>query len=167
MTILDSYIEQAIPHEAGHILVAKAVGMPVFGLDHIVIRTPDGKILPGNFATRGVTPPDDQIPGMDPKLKAKYMLFVAGGLAGNIFAGQPVDEFGIEVDRKDLARVTTLTLEHVAKDAQEILQKHKEVFNRLTVAIRQSYLNLIKDPHVKAGRYPLLSLAALEQLLKK
>lgn len=167
MTTLDSYVEQAIPHEAGHILVAKVVGMPVFGLDHIVIRTPDGKMLPGDFATRTLSPPDDQIPGMDAKLKGRYMLMVAGGLAGNIFANQPADEHGIQVDRKNLARVTNLTLEQVAKDAQGTLERHKEVFERLTAAIRQSYMNLIKDATVKAGRYPLLSSNEIEELVKK
>jgi hypothetical protein len=140
--------------------------MPVFGLDHIIIRTPDGVLVPGNFVTRGVSPPDDQIQGMDAKLKASYMLYVAGGLAGNIFGGQPVDEHGIEVDRRDLARVTTLTLEEVAKDALQILEKRKDTFDRLTAAIRQSYMNLIRDPNIKAGRYPLLSSDDLERILK-
>jgi hypothetical protein len=167
VTTLDPYVEQAIPHEAGHILIGKAVGLPAQGLDHIVIRTPEGQIRSGNFATKCFSPPDDEIPGMDPKLKASYMLFVAGGLAGNIFANQPATEHGIEVDRRDLARVTNMSLEDVAQQAQGILDKHKEVFKRLTSAIRQRYLDLIKHYELPAGRYPLLSGEELEQLLKK
>jgi hypothetical protein len=160
-------VEQAIPHEAGHILIGKAVGLPAQGLDHIIIRTPEGQKLPGNFATKCFSPPDDEIPLMDARLRASYMLFVAGGLAGNIFANQPATKHGIEVDRKDLARVTKMSLEDVASQAQGILEKHKEVFERLTSAIRQRYLDLIKDPDLKAGRYHLLSFEELEQLLKK
>ena len=104
---------------------------------------------------------------MDARVKASYMLFVAGGLAGNIFANQPADEHGIEIDRKDLARVTKMSLEDVARQAQGILEKHKEVFDRLTSAIRQRYLELIIDPDLIAGRYSLLSFEELEELLKK
>jgi len=36
MTLLERYIEQANPHEAGHILVGRNLGIPIYGLDHIV-----------------------------------------------------------------------------------------------------------------------------------
>jgi hypothetical protein len=167
LVTLDSYALQAIPHEAGHILIAKIVGMPVYGLDHIIIQSPDGRLLPGNFATVGVSPSDEQIYSMDAKLKASYMLYVAGGLAGNIFAGRSADDHGLEKDRADLARVTELTLENVAEKAQSILEKHREFFGRLTSAIKQKYLKLVNDPNVKAGRNSLLSSQELEELLKK
>jgi hypothetical protein len=35
----------------------------------------------------GYAPPDEEIHGMDPKIKAAFMLFVAGGVAGNKFSG--------------------------------------------------------------------------------
>src|SRR5258708_6945814 len=49
MTLLERYIEQANPHEAGHILVGRTLGVPIFGLDHIVLRGPNNEVLPGHF----------------------------------------------------------------------------------------------------------------------
>ncbi len=88
MKSFGQYIDEAIPHEAGHILVGRAVGFLARGLEVEVVRFPDGRgITVGNFATLAHSLPDDAIPNMDPKLKASYMLFVAGGVAGNKFDG--------------------------------------------------------------------------------
>jgi hypothetical protein len=56
MKLLDRYVEQAI-HEAGHILVGRILGVPVFRLDHIVVRGPNNELLPGNFATKTLQVP--------------------------------------------------------------------------------------------------------------
>lgn len=78
----------AIPHEARHILVGRVVGLHARGLDVKVVRfhNPDG-IVSGISLLWGYAPPDEEIHGMDPKIKAAFMLFVAGGVAGNKFSG--------------------------------------------------------------------------------
>ena len=125
-------------------------------------------MVSGNFATVGVSPSDQQISSMDAKMRASYMLYVAGGLAGNIFAKRNADDYGLEKDRADLARLTTdQTLEKIAEQSQTLLVKHKESFDKLTAAIKQKYLKLVNDPNVKAGRHQLLSTEELEELLKK
>jgi len=53
-------------------------------LDFNVTRLPDGRIAIGDFATLVYSPPDEEIPKMEKKLKASLMLLVAGGVAGNI-----------------------------------------------------------------------------------
>lgn len=72
-------------------MVGRAVGLHARGLNVEIVRFPDGTgISVGNFATLAFSPPDEEIPKMDPELKAAYMLFVSGGLAGNNFVGHLV-----------------------------------------------------------------------------
>lgn len=158
-----SYTDEAIPHEAGHILVGKTVGLPAGGLDFHVIRHPDGGIIVGDFATRGFSPPDDQIPGMDAKLKASYMLCVAGGVAGNIYVGQKVGE-GADSDRKELARLTNKPLEELAEMALPLIHKRSEVFNLLVSRIREAFLEKMKDRNIQTGRHTLLTEQDLETI---
>src|SRR5437899_11090979 len=80
-----SYLDEAIPHEAGHLIVGKAVGLPARGLDFNVTRLPDGRIAIGDFATLVYSPPDEEIPKMEEKLKAALMLLVAGGVVGAVY----------------------------------------------------------------------------------
>ena len=86
MKSLGTYVDEAIPHEAGHTVVGYCVGLRARGIDVYIERMPEGKgIIVGNFATLSYSPSDDQIVTMDATTKASYMLFVAGGLAGNLF----------------------------------------------------------------------------------
>jgi hypothetical protein len=88
---LGPYVEEAIPHEAGHILVGKAVGFPARGLDINIGQDPLTKQLTvGDFATVSVDPPDGDLPKIDPETRAALLLSLAGGLAGQMFARAPV-----------------------------------------------------------------------------
>jgi hypothetical protein len=44
-TVAERYITQAYPHESGHILVGRLLGLKVSGLDHEVIRGRNNEIL--------------------------------------------------------------------------------------------------------------------------
>lgn len=110
MKSLGPYIDEAIPHEAGHILVGKAIGLPPRGLDIEIFRHQDDSIGIGNLATLGYEPPDEEIPKLTSEMRAVYMLFIAGGLAGNKFAGPGTCQ-GAGSDRQALTRVTDKPLE--------------------------------------------------------
>jgi len=167
MKSLGPYVDEAIPHEAGHILVGRSVGFLARGLDVEVERLPDGTgIIVGNFATLAYSPPDEEIPKMDPKLKASYILFVAGGVAGNKFDGLTTPCQGADADRKELARLTDKSLEEIADMAVGIIQKHRRHFRQLVSLIRQRYIDRIgTNRNIQTGRHNLVTQQELENLL--
>lgn len=165
MKSLGPVVDVAIPHEAGHILVGRVVGLHARGLDVEVVRfhNPEG-ISIGNFATLGFEPPDEDIPGMEPKVKAAFMLFIAGGVAGNKFSGLSAIGDGADSDRKSLARVTAMTLEEVSDQAVEIIRSHRRAFRQLVSLIRQRYMDLMKNRSIETGRYKLVTQEDLDDL---
>jgi hypothetical protein len=164
MMPLDRSVEQAIPHEAGHILVGRILGVPISGLDHIVFRGPNNEIVPGNFATKTVSPDPAVVPFTPPNVLEAYVCMAGGGLAGNIISRVGVDEYGLEKDRADLRVVSTKTLEEAAEEAMQIIEWNMVMFDKLSVAIRNSYNNLVEDPETTAGRYTLLTNDQLERI---
>jgi hypothetical protein len=165
---LGQCVDEAIPHEAGHILVGRAVGFLARGLDVEVVCMPDGQgISVGNFATLSYSPPDDAIPSMDPKLKASYILFIAGGVAGNKFAGVATDYQGAGSDRIELARLTDESLEKVAEMAVAIIHKHRRHFRQLVSLIRLRYTErILKNRNVQTGQVSLLSQEDIQVILE-
>jgi hypothetical protein len=163
MTSLDRYVEQAIPHEAGHILVGRILGVPVFGLDHIVIRGPNHELFPGNFATKTLSPDPAIVPYTPLRVLAAYACMAGGGLAGNIVSKVLADEYGLEKDRADLKVVSTKALEEAAEQARKIIEQEMDVFEKLRVAIRCSYTRLLR-PNISVGRHTLLTNDELEQI---
>jgi hypothetical protein len=156
MKSLGPVVDEAIPHEAGHLLLGRVVGIPTRGLDVEVVRYEGNMISVGNFATLTYEPPDEEIPRLEPKVRASYMLFVAGGLAGQKFEGR-TSTAGIEQDRKQLARLKTdKTLEELAEMGVPIIQGHRRVFRQLMSLIRQRYMDLMKHQELQTGRYHLL-----------
>lgn len=100
MSSLGPVVDVAIPHEAGHILVGRVVGLHARGLDVEVVRFYDpDRIGIGNFATLAFEPRDEQIPDMDPELRAAFMLFVGSGVAGTKFCGLTTIDSGADADR--------------------------------------------------------------------
>jgi hypothetical protein len=166
MKTFGQYIDEAIPHEAGHILVGRAVGLHARGLDVEVVRLPDGAgISVGNFATLSYSPPDEELPKIDPKLKAAYMLLVSGGIAGNKFAGLKTACQGADADRKELARLTNKSLEEIAEMAVGIIHKHRRTFRQLVSLIRQRFTERIwSNRNIQTGRHNLVIQEDLDKL---
>jgi hypothetical protein len=164
MKPLDRYVEQAIPHEAGHILIGRILGIPVSGLDHIVVRGPKNELLPGNFATKTLSPDPAIVPFTPPSVLEAYVCMAGGGLAGNIVSKVKADEYGLERDRVDLAVVSNQPLEEAAEQARQIIEQNIAMFDNLRVAIRGRYSNLVKNKETAAGRYTLLTNEQLEQI---
>jgi hypothetical protein len=163
------YIDEAIPHEAGHILVGRAVGLHARGLDVEVVRLPNGTgISVGNFATLFYSPPDEEIPKMDPMLKAAYMLYVSGGVAGNKFTGLKTACQGADADRKELARLTNKSLEEIAEMAVGIIQKRRRAFRQLVSLIRQRFTERVwNNRTIQTGRLNLLAQEDLDKLFSE
>ncbi len=98
---------------------------------------------------------------------AAYKLFVAGGLAGNRFAGVPAADESLQSDRKTLSRVGTESLEELADAAVKIIYGRRRIFRRLNSLIRQRFLNLMADDALKTDCYTLLSQQDLIDIFSK
>jgi hypothetical protein len=164
MTSVDGYINQAIPHEAGHVLVGRILGVPISGLDHIVVCGPHKELLPGNFATKTVSPDPLIVPFTPRSVLEAYVCMIGGGLAGNIISNVKPDPYGLEKDRTDLKVVSTISLEAAAQAARDIIERNLAMFDKLIVAIRDRFVNLTSDPHTTAGCYTLLTNEQLENI---
>ena len=158
----------AIPHEAGHILVGRVVGIHARGLTVDFERFPDGGAAIRNFATLGFAPPDEEIPGMDSKLKAAFMLFIAGGVAGNKFMGLTTIGSGAEADRKSLARLTDMSLEAVSDMALEIIKPKRRAFRQLVSLIRQRFTDrVLKNRDIQTGSHLLVTEEDLDKIFSE
>src|SRR5579862_2507508 len=168
MKSLGAAVDEAIPHEAGHILVGRAVGFLARGLDVQVERFAENKgIMVGNFATLAYSPPDEAIPNMDSELKAAYILFIAGGVAGNKFDNPSGACHGADADRAELARLTNQSLEEVAELALGIIHNRRRRFRQLVSLIRLRYIERIqKNSNIQTGRHILLGQQDIENILE-
>jgi hypothetical protein len=163
MMSVDQHVEQAIPHEAGHILVGRILGVPVWGLDHIVVCG-DKEFFPGDFATKSVSPDPLVVPCTPRNILEAYVCMIGGGLAGNVVSKVVPDQSGLKKDRADLSVVSAVTLEEASQKARPIIERSLAVFDKLIMAIRDRFDNLASDPHVAAGRYTLLTNDQLEEI---
>jgi hypothetical protein len=168
MPILDPNAEQAIPHEAGHILISKAVGVPARGLDIEVVRLPNNQGLQvGNFATLSYDPPDEDLPKLDPKVRAALLLIIAGGIAGQMFARIKITADGAADDRRRFDRLKSPnskeTIESVAKQAQPNFQRHKLHFWQIVALLRTRYTErVLNNREIQTGRHNLATEAAFD-----
>jgi hypothetical protein len=163
MKTAESFVDEAIPHEAGHIVVGMAVGMPIRGLAVHIIVSAQGKVI-GDFATESVEPPDEEIPRIPPPVLKSYKLFLAGGLAGNKSAGIPATDESLQNDRLKLARVGTESLEAMSEMAARIIEKDRQKFERLRSLIRERFIALMADPDIRTGRYAVISQGDLSDI---
>src|SRR5260370_37714943 len=144
-SIEQEYVERSITHEAGHIVVGRVLGSPVYRLEHEVLPGPDGTLLTGNFATVGLSPTPEALQYTPHEVLEAYMSYVAGGLAGNHLSGTMGTEHGLEKDRIDLKIVTSRTLQDVAKiDAKPIIEAKTEIWEQLQAALERRYQKLLK-----------------------
>jgi hypothetical protein len=166
MAPLSTYVEEAIAHEAGHIVVAYEFGIKIDELYVMLTRTDEG-LKVGDFATLAEDPPAAEIPKMSEELKTAFQLFVAGGVAGNKFNGLEEISPGAVSDREELKRYTQESLEEVSETALLIVQERRRVFRRIVSVARQRLRDLTKDPQLPTGRYTLLNERDLAAIFAK
>lgn len=159
----DEWVNQAIAHEAGHIVIGLAVCFPVPEMAVEIVREA-GRTRLGNFITKSVEPSDEQIAQTPKFVLENYSLFLAGGLAGNNVAGTGTTDESLQSDRFALKRITTESLEEVAKKAEEIIRQRLPTFHSLIEKITERFLRLMNDSRRGSGRHTLLSTAELDAI---
>lgn len=152
----NDYADQAIPHEAGHIVVGWVTRFPITEMAVDIVRD-RGFMRLGNFITKSVEPSDEQILETPPEILEGYKLFLAGGLAGNNFAGVDASDESLQDDRRKLARIGLESLEVVAGRAIKVIQEHSQIFETLNARITQRFLTVMKDPYLNTGRHTLIN----------
>jgi hypothetical protein len=161
---LNDFENQAIPHEAGHIIVGLARGFPIMGMSVVIFRE-GTETLPGNFITKSIEPSSEAAIQETPApVITSYKLFLGGGLAGNNVGMTPAVNDALQNDRLKLSRVGTETLEEVAEPAERIIREHLEGFLKLVEAIGDRYLALKNDHSLETGEYVLISAQELRDL---
>lgn len=161
---LNDFENQAIPHEAGHIIVGLAKGFPVMGMSVIIFREAEGT-LPGNFITKSIEPSSPEALLLTPPhIVANHKICLGGGLAGNIVAEVPPAKEALQDDRRKLALVGDETLEEMAAMGEPIIREHLEGFLKVVEAIGDRYLALKNDLSLGTGEYLLLSQRELIEL---
>jgi hypothetical protein len=166
MTPLDKYIQEAIDHEAGHIVVANQNGIAVFELYVMLTRAERGYEI-GDFATESEYPSDAEITEMQEEIKKGFELFISGGVAGNKFEGLQEITPGAATDREELKKFTDESLEDMSEEALEIVQKERRMFRRIRSRAQQKFLDLMKNPNLQTGRHILLNEQDLQEAFKK
>lgn len=153
----NDFIEQAIPHEAGHIIVgASFKWIPIREVAVNLIRNQDGVAF-GDFATASIEPSDAAIAFTPADRMAEYKLFIAGGLAGNRVSGIQAADESLQSDRMQLARVGPESLEEMAERAVDIIRQHDHSFVQLQTLIRERFESILADNCFPSGRYTLLN----------
>lgn len=153
----NDFIEQAIPHEAGHIIVGASFRwIPIREVAVNLIRNSDGVAF-GDFATASIEPSDAAIAITPPDRMTEYKLFVAGGLAGNRVSGIQAANESLQSDRTQLARVGSESLEEIAEQAMDIINQYHHSFVQLRALIRERFEKLLADNSLPSGRYTLLN----------
>jgi hypothetical protein len=164
----NDFVDRAIPHEAGHIVVGWVTGFPIKEMAVDIVMTQKCRYPQlGNFITRSVEPSDEQILEAPTAILAGYKLCLAGGLAGNNFAGVDASDESLQDDRRKLARVGTESLEAMAKVAIKIIREHSQIFETLNTRITQRFLKLMDDPYLNTGRHTLLNEKQLAECFVK
>jgi hypothetical protein len=166
MTPLDKYIQEAIDHEAGHIVVANQQGIAIFELFVMLTRVEHGYEI-GDFATKSEDPSEEDIKEMPEEIKKDFALFISGGVAGNKFGGLEEITPGAATDREELKRFTDRSLEDVSAQAMEIVQKERRMFRRIRSLAHQKLSELLKNPNLQTGRHIILNEQDLQGAFNK
>ena len=133
-------------------------------MEVVRFHDPEG-ISVGNFATLGYAPHDEDLPKLDAKTRAAYMLYIAGGVAGNKFCGVTTIDSGADADRKALARVSEGSLEEVSDMAVRIINTHRRAFRQLMSLVRQRYVDgIARNRNIETGRHKLVTQKDLDKL---
>lgn len=167
--MLEGFAEYAISHEAGHALVGEFVkiGAPK-EIAFILKRGSNGLLYLGDFATKFLFPPDDQIPELPEAVRRCLCYTLAAGFAATQFSGLslPNEKEGLDADRALLSKLTPEPLESFVRHARAVIGKEQRAYQEVVSECSQKYERL-RGENVEEGVQVLLSRQELEAIFNR
>ena len=148
----------AFPHEAGHVVVARKLDIPV---EYIALRMKGSEgTLHAKIGAEGETPEYQ---------RDSYCTALAGGIAGEqFFQGwhNCANEGATSADRTLLATLTTRDIMEFVPAAKEIIHKNRRVFRQLCsrMNLRHPEVRKLIEQSNHDGVFVLVTKAEIEEL---
>jgi len=157
----DAVFEQAVPHEAGHALLAYCFRIAIKHIAFDIKSEFGGRIIsaiadPSNAATE--------------KEKRAHCLVASAGIAGEAIERGFYDPVNLKPGNPDKDVVRTLAsagLTDFLEPARKIIEKNKSAFDRLCSALRERY-PVVRQQIISSGQpgiYILLDKEDLDKIL--
>jgi hypothetical protein len=121
----DEVFELAVPHEAGHVLVAYSFRIPVKHIAYRVTSELNGRIISDIADPLRITNEEE---------KRAHCLVASAGMAGEVVATGVYDRANLDPRNPDKKVVRTLAgagLTDFLQPAQEIIARNRQAFHRL------------------------------------
>jgi len=160
----DNVFVSAVPHEAGHVLVAYCFHVAVRRIAYRIGSESEGRIM------SEIAVPSRVSHELTDGERQAHCLIAAGGMAGELVATGGFDRANLSplsADQKILATLTSTDITGFLQPAQEIISRNKRAFDSLCAATRERYPKVREQiiSSRRLGLYPLLSKEDLDKLL--
>ena len=157
--------EIAVPHEAGHAVVANELKIPV---QNIAFR------LRGSSGTAFASlwqPDDHELNGLMDEKRLAYCTVLAAGIAGELFERNVSDQSNdnpASSDRVLLARLTTRDIMEFVPAAKEIIHNNRRKFRQLCSRMKLRYPECRRkiESSAQDGVYLLVTQQELVEMLR-
>jgi len=160
----DDVFDHAVPHEAGHVLVAYCFGVVVKQIAYRITTELRGQIISEiaapSHASRKLTDEERQA----------HCLIAAAGMAGELVATGEYDRGNLSpgnADKKMVSMLSSVGITDFLQPAQDIIVRNSQGFYHLCSALRKKYPR-VREQIISSGRpgiYPLLSKEELDKVL--
>jgi hypothetical protein len=160
----DAVFERAVPHEAGHVLVAYSFCVSVQQIAYRIDPESNGRIISliaaPSFALREPTEEE----------RKTHCTIAAAGMAGEVVVTGGYDPANLNAsspDKKMVSLLSRSSIRDFIPAAQEIIAGNRKAFDRLCSAIRDRYPE-IKERIISSaqpGTYALLVKEDLDTIL--
>jgi hypothetical protein len=157
----DEVFEQAVSHEAGHVLVAYCFGISVREIAYAIKSEFDGRIISAIADPSGAANEEE---------KRRHCLVASAGIAGEVVGKGTYDHVNLKPGNPDKLVVRALAgagLTDFLEPAKEIIQRNRKAFDRLCSALRERY-PAVREQIISSGQpgiYALLDKEDLDKIL--
>lgn len=159
----DAVFQRAVPHEAGHVLVAYSFAIPVRQIAYYVRSERDARIV-----SLIAEPPRV----VNEEQKRAHCVVASAGMAGEVVATGAYDRANLAPLNPDIVFIRRLAgvgagLTDFVQQAKRIIGKNRRTFDRLCSALRERYPDVRRQivSNGKPAIYPLLIKEDLDKIL--
>lgn len=157
----DAVFDSAVPHEAGHVLVAYSFGIPVRQIGYRIRSERDARII------SEIAQPS---PAADEQEKLAHCIVASAGMAGEVVARGIYDPTNLDPRNPD--NVVVRILAGVGAEptdflqaAKEVIDKNRQAFDRLCLALIERY-PAVRAQIISIGQPGIYALLVKENLDK-